>query len=64
MRGVCGASKACGRWLYLGGEGRASGWMAKHSISIENRASGDCNEAGRFSSGRGKIVSLSKKGFR
>ena len=40
------------------------GWMAKHSISIENRASGDCNEAGRFSSGKGKIVSLSKRGFR
>lgn len=40
------------------------GWMAKHSISIENRASGDCKEAGRFSSGKGKIVSLSKRGFR
>lgn len=25
MKEVCGASKAWGRWLYLGGEGRASG---------------------------------------
>ena len=40
------------------------GWMAKHSISIESRASGECGEAGRFRSGKGKIVSLSKKGFR